>query len=73
MHSRIRVQAGQRSARERPISASASDAAVELSGGVSEALESVGGPSADGLCSRLPEGLGFHCAPAIPASFVATR
>jgi hypothetical protein len=27
----------------------------------------------DSACSRLPEGLGFHCAPVVPASFVALR
>lgn len=30
-------------------------------------------PVLDERCSKLPTGLGFHCGPAIPASFVASR
>jgi hypothetical protein len=30
-------------------------------------------PLLDERCSKLPTGLGFHCGPAIPASFVASR
>lgn len=37
-----------------------------------EALMSQPLESSD-LCSRLPEGLGFHCGPATPASFFASR
>ena len=29
--------------------------------------------SADSLCSRLQPGFGFHCGPAVPASFIASR
>jgi hypothetical protein len=29
-------------------------------------------PSSDEPCSKLPTGLGFHCGPAVPASFVAS-
>lgn len=29
--------------------------------------------SPEEACSRLPSGLGFHCGPAVPASFVAMR
>jgi len=48
----------------------------ELSGGVSDWSE--GGFSSlesaePAACSTLPEGLGFHCGPAVPASFVASR
>jgi anti-sigma factor RsiW len=44
----------------------------------SEPLESapaalVGGEGLDAVCSRLPTGLGFHCGPAVPASFLASR
>ncbi len=42
--------------------------------GMSEALMSPAlPPLAWDNCSRLPDGVGFHCGPAIPASFVASR
>lgn len=50
----------------------------ELSGGVSDwseggfsSLETADPPNT--VCSTLPEGLGFHCGPAVPASFLASR
>lgn len=64
-----------------PVVPGFADGAHDASGGpawealVSESLESPDlrhGSSATS-CSQLPEGLGFHCAPVVPASFVATR
>lgn len=58
---------------------SAHATAGELSGGVDWSEASEGGfsslqpESALTVCSTLPEGLGFHCGPAVPASFLASR
>jgi hypothetical protein len=48
-------------------------AAVEPNESEPLSSEQVLFPSSDERCSKLPTGLGFHCGPAVPASFVALR
>ena len=52
-------------------SAASSDASVEDV--VSEELQSTGGFEEMPVCSAFASGLGFHCGPAVPASFIASR
>lgn len=57
-----------------PVSSSGADASVAVEQELSESeLMSVISLASEDMCSRLPDGMGFHCGPAVPASFVASR